>query len=220
MKFQALLFFLVLSTSLVVLARDFEFSVPKAKEYWHYCVAAGCNPEKIPSWNLGNISDSYPGMSDIRVISNETTNAFAFLGYQAKDNVIYVVFRGTQLTSIKNWMQNSKLSKVPYEFCNCKVHEGFLNVYNTLKESLMINLADMRRIHKEAKITLLGHSLGGAVATLAAFDVMSKFGNLASFMTFGSPRVGDAAFAKWWNGVFSNMDTARVTHNRDPGKKN
>jgi len=38
---------------------------------------------------------------------------------------------------------------------------------------------------------LVGHSLGGAVATIAAVDFAQSGLNIDSFITFGSPRVGN-----------------------------
>ena len=50
-----------------------------------------------------------------------------------------------------------------------------------------------------------GHSLGGAVATLAAFDIARKARELGIRQeqvlcyTFGAPRTGNAAFAELYN---------------------
>jgi predicted lipase len=42
-----------------------------------------------------------------------------------------------------------------------------------------------------------GHSLGGALATLAAFDIQSRFHfKHCDVVTFGAPRVGNTAFAR------------------------
>ena len=43
-----------------------------------------------------------------------------------------------------------------------------------------------------------GHSLGGALATLAAYDLKSRFRRLPVHVyTFGAPRTGNKAFARW-----------------------
>jgi thioesterase domain-containing protein len=41
----------------------------------------------------------------------------------------------------------------------------------------------------------VGHSLGGALAMLAALDIQKRGGNVAGLVTLGQPRVGNAAFA-------------------------
>jgi predicted lipase len=60
---------------------------------------------------------------------------------------------------------------------------------------------------------LTGHSLGGALAQLAAVELAQQGYNI-SLMTFGSPRVGDGTFANIINSLVSQ--NFRVTHWRDP----
>jgi len=43
--------------------------------------------------------------------------------------------------------------------------------------------------HPGAKLWVTGHSLGGAMATLAVFDIRASGHNVDYFITFESPRV-------------------------------
>ena len=43
-------------------------------------------------------------------------------------------------------------------------------------------------------IIVTGHSLGGAIATLAGLDLKRKYGYKVTLINFGSPRVGNEAF--------------------------
>ena len=73
--------------------------------------------------------------------------------------------------------------------------------------------------HPSASILVTGHSLGGALATLAALHLkgkLSNFKNAFHFYTFGSPRVGNFFFSNHLNTVFSNGAYSRVTHYDDP----
>lgn len=49
-----------------------------------------------------------------------------------------------------------------------------------------------------------GHSLGGAMAILCAADLKNLFGNVDSTYTFGQPRVGNPAFASWFQSTHPN----------------
>ena len=50
------------------------------------------------------------------------------------------------------------------------------------------------------KLVVTGHSLGGAMATLFAMDLVVNEGvSDVSLVTFGSPRVGNAAFSDFVN---------------------
>ena len=64
------------------------------------------------------------------------------------------------------------------------------------------------------EVVLVGHSTGGALATLAAYDLHLHGLNVAEVWTFGSPRVGDATFANAWNAALSDK-SFRVVNGMD-----
>ena len=69
-----------------------------------------------------------------------------------------------------------------------KVHRGFKKALDEVWEDLLQHVASLRR--QGCKIWMTGHSLGAALATLAA----DRFGEVQGVCTFGSPRVGDRRF--------------------------
>ncbi|KAF8300448.1 putative lipase [Trypanosoma cruzi] len=71
-------------------------------------------------------------------------------------------------------------------------------------------------------ILITGHSLGGAMANIAAANLMSQnplFPGAPKVLlyTFGQPRVGNEAFANWLLASFcrDGHESYRVTHKRD-----
>lgn len=69
-------------------------------------------------------------------------------------------------------------------------------------------------MHPTYKVVVTGHSLGGAIATLAG-AYLRKLGVAVDIYTFGSPRVGDTAFANFVSSQ-KNGFTARITQKLDP----
>lgn len=56
--------------------------------------------------------------------------------------------------------------------------------------------------HPTYKLVLIGHSLGGAMARLTAFFIKRNFqftGTTIELYTYGEPRVGNRAFADYFN---------------------
>lgn len=53
----------------------------------------------------------------------------------------------------------------------CQVHVGFNVVWNSFKTEIMKYLEEMEITVTSEKILVTGHSLGGAVATLAAYEL-------------------------------------------------
>ncbi len=69
-----------------------------------------------------------------------------------------------------------------------KVHRGFKNALEEVWVDLFPHLVVLQR--RGCRIWMTGHSLGAALATLAA----DRFGEVQGVFTFGSPRVGNRRF--------------------------
>jgi len=49
------------------------------------------------------------------------------------------------------------------------------------------------------QISITGHSLGGALATLMSLEIVRKFLVIPEIYTFGAPRIGNVKFAEFYN---------------------
>lgn len=86
----------------------------------------------------------------------------------------------------------------PNKETEIKVHTGFLKLYFTIRSLLLAEIIQ----YKSKKIIISGHSLGGALGTLLAFDLAINFPKLAEktrLITYGSPRVGNPYFVNLFN---------------------
>ena len=101
-----------------------------------------------------------------------------------------VVFRGTEPLSWDDIKSDLKIrrTKVPTGF----VHRGFKDALEMVWEHIANWLVSV----KQPNVFFCGHSLGGALATLAA----SRWNTDTTHLyTFGSPRVGGEKFVKSFN---------------------
>ncbi|MBA0736370.1 hypothetical protein Gogos_009932, partial [Gossypium gossypioides] len=125
---------------------------------------------------------------------------------------VVVVFRGT--ATCLEWLENLRatLTSLPDDVPNVGSHgggamveSGFLSLYtsgNATCPSLQSMVREEIRRVLEAygdeplSLTITGHSLGAALATLAAYDINSNFGNAppVTVISFGGPRVGNQSF--------------------------
>ncbi|ETV95652.1 hypothetical protein, variant [Aphanomyces invadans] len=121
------------------------------------------------------------------------------------DKRIVVTFRGTQ--SAANTVTDLKYRfAVPTWECNrddlnkTRVHVGFWSAYITVQQQLKRVLRDTIKNMGDVQIYFTGHSLGGALATLAAFDIATdatfNLNEEVVMYSFGAPRVGNHEFAK------------------------
>jgi hypothetical protein len=92
------------------------------------------------------------------------------------------------------------------------VHSGFNKVFLSFKRDLedFFTQFSPRRVH------CVGHSLGGALATLTAEWVAAQRIGEPVLYTFGCPRVGNADFAKYITSNVKDNNIYRVYHKTDP----
>ena len=97
---------------------------------------------------------------------------------------------------------------------------GFYKWHTTLNDAgLLSALESAASKFGTTKLSITGHSSGGAVATLLAFDIargaVSGFtaDSIQSVITFGSPRVGNEEFVAAHSSF--GLPSWRVTHYRD-----
>ena len=92
-----------------------------------------------------------------------------------------------------------------------RAHKGFVDLYAQLREGVRAKVRNLLTPETRA-VVLTGHSLGGALATLAALDLanapvvhpQAQAAVPVHAYTFGAPQIGDGAFVKQFN--------ARVPH--------
>jgi hypothetical protein len=116
------------------------------------------------------------------------TGTEAFGTRRAADSTTLIAFRGTQPDATADLLTDAQAFLTPWPESAGLVHAGFA-------AALRAVLPDLRRwLEREprgaGKLLLTGHSLGAALATLAASVLQPSL-----LVTLGSPRVGDAAFA-------------------------
>ena len=170
------------------------------------------------------ISNVFKGVKEVPEFYNdEKTGAYAFS--MLKDRTLYFVFRGTNDT--QDALVNIDLIRVPFfegqKQSHIKVHGGFKKQFDVLKDGVLKTLT--KYMKQVDTIQFVGHSLGGALATLFAGHV-ARFhrGYVDGFQreikvvchTFGSPRVGNKHFARWFQENVKASDCARIMNREDP----
>ncbi|ABI70723.1 lipase family protein [Shewanella frigidimarina] len=104
-----------------------------------------------------------------------------------------IAIRGTQL--IADWGTNAQLG-LSVGDGNQIVHAGFNNAFVSLRQQIATFLDKWRISNPGKAIHFVGHSLGGALASLAAdWASVNNYASNINLYTFGSPRVGQQGFA-------------------------
>ncbi|KAI8911423.1 Alpha/Beta hydrolase protein [Entophlyctis helioformis] len=129
---------------------------------------------------------------------------------------IVVIFRGS-LTA-DDWLGNANFVLDSPKSC-VKFHKGFSVDYERTRSAIQPAIAKAAAENPTYRIAIVGHSSGGALATLAAVDLANLFGTkLASrttVYTYGQPRTGNKDFANWYSTI-PFAGTYRLTQQQDP----
>ncbi|MEO5363847.1 MAG: lipase family protein [Magnetococcus sp. DMHC-8] len=105
-------------------------------------------------------------------------------------DALWIVFRGTD--ELADWVDNLDVAKTVS--AQGYVHKGFANAIDRVWRFVLdeVYAQEIRHLH------FVGHSLGGALAAIAASRcLLGVLGNRIQLWTFGQPRCGDKRWADW-----------------------
>ncbi|XP_006367590.1 phospholipase A(1) DAD1, chloroplastic-like [Solanum tuberosum] len=145
---------------------------------------------------------------------------------------VVIAYRGTATSS--EWLENFRatLTCLPDDMTTSDqnydqpmVQSGLLNLYTTntqcdqsLQDTIREEIGKILDKYRDEplSITITGHSLGAALATLTACDITTKFSNapIVSVVSFGGPRVGNKSFRCQLEKSGTNV--LRIVNSDDP----
>ncbi len=124
------------------------------------------------------------------VLFDAGTDTQGYVAVRRPDGVpgmAVLAFRGTQ--QVKDWMTNLDAATTPVSSADGAtlghVHKGFNAAFLSVRE----RIDELLEGDEDLPLFITGHSLGGALATLATWYRPGD--SLAACYTFGAPRVGD-----------------------------
>lgn len=192
------------------LCGEIAYDEPEARTYMQYARASFCSRQHVSAWNCGDAcSEAAVKSGSVRFFGPSIT--WKMQGYVAElpvlaqegDRHCIAAFRGS--TDLMNWIADEYalgLWKTPWpnwegadiETCpDCEVQRGIALVYQEIRPFLLDAIANLSC----SRLALSGHSLAGALVSLAALDIRSHLGmHVGPVYTFGEPRFANYAYTK------------------------
>jgi triacylglycerol lipase len=115
---------------------------------------------------------------------------FGFVAQNNKSQNVFVTFRGTETP--EDWLSNLAINQTAHPWG--PVEEGFAKLYAQCSSAIV----EAVQRAGASKVVATGHSLGGALSTLAAADLAIKQVAVQLY-SFASPRTGSPSFADTFN---------------------
>lgn len=150
-----------------------------------------------------------------RLINTQDAFGLVSLGANQYSNDLFIIFRGsTTANHNADWVSNARLG-VDFSHSGLPVHTGFNQIFTSMlpriKECIAAVSDNVRIVH------CVGHSLGGAVATLAASWIKREHPSwYVNLYTFGAPRPAYTLFASKLTDKLGAENIHRVYHQTDP----
>lgn len=133
-------------------------------------------------------------------------------GGKENEKDIFLIFRGSTTANMgADWISNARIG-VERSNTGMLVHVGFNTIFSSMKNSI----DEFLNTHNDATGTVhcIGHSLGGAIATLAADWVSSKGRNVKLY-TVAAPKAGLEFFADYLTTKIQSKNIFRIYHATD-----
>ncbi|KAJ3178446.1 hypothetical protein HDU87_003520 [Geranomyces variabilis] len=190
-----------------------------------YAAAAYC-ANGLSGWTCGD--RCAPGIKVVSTFKDPNTDTVAYVGYNAANNEILVVYRGTSsirsaITDAKFWKADATQGldrlQVP---SGAKVHSGFLAAANIASDFVHQSINTILTTvpgSQDWNLSVVGHSLGGAISILSAVELLDYLGDSwndkISVYTYGQPRTGNQVWAEWVETLPFASRISRTTHTND-----
>ncbi|KAF9515486.1 hypothetical protein BS47DRAFT_1360935 [Hydnum rufescens UP504] len=187
--------------------------------YGQFSRASYCPPTQTSSWACGQACSALPGFVPYLVGGDDGPTPYYYVGYWPTKNTAVVVHQGRApyyLESVLGdlGMTLSTLDSTLFPGLSCSirvlftvafpkllhsVHTGFAHVQALTATTILAAVDKILSDHSITKVTVIGHSLGAAVAMIDTVYLQLHLPSSTSlkFIGHGTPRVGNQAFADY-----------------------
>lgn len=155
--------------------------------------------DQLGRW--GFLPSEYQGVSD------EPSDTHFFL--TGTEEWLVLTFRGT--LSLGNVATDLNILKSKEDHTEGSVHAGFKNALDAVWATRVLPLVRDRL--RGRKLYVSGHSMGGALAQLAAYRLKHSGIDVAGVYTYGAPYIGDEDYVRDYDRILAARTHNHINHN-------
>ncbi|KAF4612438.1 hypothetical protein D9613_004374 [Agrocybe pediades] len=190
------------------------------KPFTFFASTAYCQPANTLAWNCGANCNANADFIPTASGGDGSSVQFWYVGFSPSQGSVIVAHQGTDtsqieadLTDAEAILTNFDTTLFPGISSSVEGHDGFLKEQAKTANTILAAVKTTIAAHGATKVTVVGHSLGGALALLdGVFLPLHISGVTFRTITYGMPRVGNQAFADY---VDSHISLTHINNKED-----
>ncbi|KAF9785873.1 Alpha/Beta hydrolase protein [Thelephora terrestris] len=163
--------------------------------------------------------EGYEAVTSSKLIlsfEGDVANVAVLVAYRPTTKQIVVGICGTRTLMQALYDMNSLFQHCTKGGQSYRVHSGFMSMYTGIEARAFKGIRKGFEEEQVEELVITGHSMGGALSYYLAVGLLTSDGILPpgiriKIVAFGSPRVGDQAFASLWKTL---VEEHRSSHGR------
>ncbi|KAF8625011.1 hypothetical protein AX15_005596, partial [Amanita polypyramis BW_CC] len=189
--------------------------------YTYFASTAYCQPSATILWNCGANCQANSDFIPVASGGDGASIQFWYVGYSPSLASVIVAHQGTDTSQIEAdatdanaFQENLDSSLFPGVPSSVEVHSGFANDQASTATQVLSAVQTALSTHNANKVTVVGHSLGAAIALLdGVYLLLHLPGVSVNTIGYGMPRVGNQAFADY---VDAHLSLSHINNMKDP----
>jgi len=190
--------------------------------YTYYASAGYCTASQTLAWHCGVNCKANPDFKPVASGGNGDSIQYWYVGYDPDLDTVIVSHQGTNpeeilpvVTDGDFFLKKLDSTLFPGISSHIEVHSGFADEQADTATVVLAAVKQTMSTYDTTKVTVVGHSLGAAIALLDSvyLPLWLPAGTTFKTVGYGLPRVGNRAFANY---VDANLHLTHINNRKDP----
>jgi len=190
------------------------------KPFTHFASTAYCQPSSTLAWNCGANCQANSDFIPVASGGDGSSVQFWYVGFSPSQASVIVAHQGTDpskieadATDVDAFLTSLDSTLFPGLSSSIEAHNGFASEQTKTATAVLSAVKTAISAHGATKVTIVGHSLGAAIALLdGVYLPLHISGVTFRVVTYGMPRVGNQAFANY---VDSHLTLTHINNKED-----
>jgi len=195
--------------------------ISSIKPYTFFASVAYCNPRTISNWTCGEYCAANPDFIPEATGGNGNSVQFWYVGFSPSQETVIVAHQGTNKSSIEAIDTDLDVVLEPLDTTlfpgfnrSIEAHKGFASEQAKTAADILSAVQTSIAAHGATQVTILGHSLGAAIALLDGVYLPLHISGVSfKVIAYGLPRVGNQAFADY---IDDHLSVTHINNKKDP----